>query len=47
MNIMQQLTNYFNIDLKKAIDKAIRNVQNRLIRIKKLKNKKRKRKGMR
>ena len=45
MNIIQQLLNYFNIDLDKAIDKAIRNVQDRLIKIKKLKNKRRNRKG--
>ena len=45
MNIIQQLLNYFNIDLDKAIDKEIRNVQDRLIKIKKLKNKRRNRKG--
>ena len=45
MDIIQQLLNYFNIDLNKAIDKAIRDVKDRLIKIKKLKNKKRKRKG--
>ena len=45
MNIIQQLTNYFNIDLDKAIDKAIRDVKDRLIKIKKLKNKRRNRKG--
>lgn len=45
MNIEQQLLNYFNIDLENAIDKAILNVKNRLIKIKKLKNKRRNRKG--
>ena len=45
MNIMQQLLSYFNIDLDEEIDKVIRNVQDRLIKIKKLKNKRRNRKG--
>ena len=45
MNIIHQLLNYFNIDLENTIDKAIKNMKNRLIKIKKLKNKKRNRKG--
>lgn len=46
MNIIYQLSNYFNIDLEKAIDKTIKNMENRLIKIKKLKNKRRNRKGV-
>ena len=38
MNIIHKILNYLNIDLEK-------NMENRLIKIKKLKNKKRKRKG--
>ena len=47
MNIIQQLLRYSNMDLENTIDKAIKNIENRLIKIKKLKNKNRKRKGMR
>ena len=47
MNIIQQLLRYSNMDLENTIDKAIKNIENRLIKIKKLKNKRRKRKGMR
>ena len=45
MNIIHQLLNYFNIDLEDTIDNAIKNMENRLIKIKKLKNKRRNRKG--
>ena len=44
MNIIQQLLRYSNMDLENTIDKAIKNIENRLIKIKKLKNKERKRK---
>ena len=46
MNIIQQLLRYSNMDLENTIDKAIKNIENRLIKIKKLKNKERKRKGI-
>lgn len=46
MNIIQQLLSYFNMDLENAIDRAIKNMENRLIKIKKLKNKRRNRKGL-
>ena len=45
MNIIQQLLRYSNMDLENTIDQAIKNIENRLIKIKKLKNKERKRKG--
>ena len=45
MNIVEQLLNFFNMDLDNILDEEIKNVKNKFISIKKLKNKRRNRKG--